>query len=316
MGIADFLFNGSAPPNTQTYGSTSNNLPQWYSDYTQSLISKANALASTPYVPYSGQRIAQNQQLGNAAGQITGQSFSYDPNTGKPVWVSTGQPGIQEQYKSDVGDALTALKGTLGANAAAGMDPYESRYQKDVIDNLVANSNENLNRNLSGISDRFISGGGFGGSRMGEAMGNAVRGSQRDLNTAVANAKQQGFNTALGASQADLARNLTGAQQLGGLAQQANQTRLANAAAAEAIGQSAAAEQQKNLDLAYKDYMDQMYNFPQQQLQNLAGLGSNVKVDTQQTTSNLAPASTYQASPLAQLASVGSAMAGLGSLIS
>lgn len=73
MAFTDFLFQGSPPPSVSTYGETTTNVPAWYNDYTQGLISKANAIAAEPYQPYGQQRIAnldyaQNQAYSNALG--------------------------------------------------------------------------------------------------------------------------------------------------------------------------------------------------------------------------------------------------------
>ena len=60
----------------------------------------------------------------------------------------------------------------------------------------------------------------FGGARHGVAMAEAAKGfNQQALDTS-ARLRQQGFNTALGASQADLNRQLGAAGQLAGMGQQ------------------------------------------------------------------------------------------------
>jgi len=72
MGVLDFLFQGSPPASVTTYGETTSNVPAWYSDYTQGLISRANSIAAEPYQPYSQARIAgfdplQTQAYNNTA---------------------------------------------------------------------------------------------------------------------------------------------------------------------------------------------------------------------------------------------------------
>jgi hypothetical protein len=86
MSLGDFLFNGSPPPSTTTYGSSIQNMPQWYMDYTQGTINAANSIASQPYQPYvdaSGnqiQRIAGLTTDQQAAGQATRDQFgAYQP---------------------------------------------------------------------------------------------------------------------------------------------------------------------------------------------------------------------------------------------
>jgi hypothetical protein len=58
MAILDFLFEGKPPASVTTYGQTVENLPAWYSDYTQGLIARANAVAAEPFQTYGYPRIA------------------------------------------------------------------------------------------------------------------------------------------------------------------------------------------------------------------------------------------------------------------
>lgn len=80
MGILDFLFQGSPPSSVTTYGETTQDLPTWYSDYTQGLISRANAIAAEPYQAYTNPRIAQLDPAQQYAYQKTaGLEASYQP---------------------------------------------------------------------------------------------------------------------------------------------------------------------------------------------------------------------------------------------
>lgn len=80
MAFTDFLFQGSPPPSVSTYGETTTNVPAWYNDYTQGLISKANAIASEPYQPYGQQRIANLDYAQNLAyGKALGLEGTYSP---------------------------------------------------------------------------------------------------------------------------------------------------------------------------------------------------------------------------------------------
>jgi hypothetical protein len=80
MGVLDFLFQGNPPPSVTTYGETTSNVPAWYSDYTQGLISKANAIAAEPYQPYTQARIAAYDPLQTAAyNKTAGLESTYSP---------------------------------------------------------------------------------------------------------------------------------------------------------------------------------------------------------------------------------------------
>jgi hypothetical protein len=58
MSLSNFLFQGAPPPSVTQYGTSTQGLPQWLSDYTQGLLGKANAVAAEPYQAYGGPRIA------------------------------------------------------------------------------------------------------------------------------------------------------------------------------------------------------------------------------------------------------------------
>jgi hypothetical protein len=123
MGVLDFLFQGSPPASVTTYGETTSNVPAWYSDYTQGLISRANAIAAEPYQPYSQARIAGFDPLQNRAyeqaGALAGQ---YQPlldlsqnaiyNAGAGSSVGAAYPYIQQALQYN---PYTAASGSLGA---------------------------------------------------------------------------------------------------------------------------------------------------------------------------------------------------------
>jgi len=115
MAVTDFLFQGQPPASVTTYGETTTNVPKWYSDYTQGLISRANSIAAEPYQPYSEARIA---------GFDTAQNTAYD----KAV-------GLEDQYSSLMDTAKQNISGATGSsqnaaqpyiNTALGYNPYET----------------------------------------------------------------------------------------------------------------------------------------------------------------------------------------------
>jgi hypothetical protein len=122
MGVLDFLFQGSPPPSVTTYGETTSNVPKWYSDYTQGLISRANSIAAEPYQPYNQARIAGFDPLQNKAYSNTANLEStYSPmmqqsqnaiyNAGAGSSVNAAQPYINQALQYN---PYTAASGTLG----------------------------------------------------------------------------------------------------------------------------------------------------------------------------------------------------------
>ena len=248
MALTDFLFNGSPPASTTTYGSSTSSLPAWYNDYTQGLISKANAIAATPYQQYQGARIAgfnpQQEQafsnVNNLAGQYQGgvnsEAFAPAAKTIADAGSNTAlgnnaqaqgayNTALSSQYNPyDVakGSIQNAITGTNNASGSAlgGAGDYlnaQQQFLNPIYQNIQRLGDEKLNQAENGISDRFISGGGFGGSRMGQAIGSARRSSIADIAGQQATLANQGYQQGISSSQSDLARQMQGAAQIGQL---------------------------------------------------------------------------------------------------
>jgi hypothetical protein len=122
MGALDFLFQGSPPTSVTTYGESTTNVPTWYSDYTQGLISRANSIAAEPYQPYSQARIAGFDPAQTSAyNQTLGLQGQYQPmldasknaiyNAGSGSSTGAAQPYINKALQYNPYDAAS---GTLG----------------------------------------------------------------------------------------------------------------------------------------------------------------------------------------------------------
>jgi hypothetical protein len=102
-------------------------------------------------------------------------------------------------------------------------------------------------------------------------------------------------------AQQQAATQLAAGQQLGTLGQLGQTMGLKDLAALEAVGQTQQQQGQKNLDLAYQDFLQQR-QYPQQQLSMLNALIRGLPYSTTADTSATGPANIYSPSPLAQLA--------------
>jgi len=145
MATLDFLFQGQPPPSVTTYGTATAGIPQFLSDYTQGLLSKANAVAAEPYQTYGAPRIAdftqaQQQAFQNTAamqGQwspsiqsaqnLTGQAAASDPSQAASGYMSAAMGvnpmGAASPYFGQAG-ALNPTGAASGmVNQAAGMNP-------------------------------------------------------------------------------------------------------------------------------------------------------------------------------------------------
>ena len=111
--------------------------------------------------------------------------------------------GLAEKAYTKTEPYLTEAKKASYTDVAKYMSPY----QTGVIDVIAKQGARNLSENLlPAVSDQFIRAGQFGGNRMGEFGSRALRDTQESVLNQQAQLANQGYGQALGASQADLAR--------------------------------------------------------------------------------------------------------------
>lgn len=386
MGILDFLFEGAPPPSVTEYGVTTENLPAWYSDYTQGLIAKANAIAAEPYQTYGQPRLAQldpyqtsaYQQTADLSGQISplyGTARGYIQGAAAPGATQAASPyltqagtlatqfsgadtsALAQPYLQQAGQLVTQAAGPISGQIQNYMDPY----REQVVNRIGELGQRQLTENiLPTLQAQGISSGQFGGTRSAEAMGRALRDVQESTLAAQTQALSQGYGqaaqlagadaarqlaaaqqagalgtTAAGLESTDVARQLAAAQQLGQVGQQygaltqqdlarqlqagaqygalageEQQAALQRIGALEAAGAAKQQDVQRNLDLAYQDFLQQQ----EYDRQNIAFLNAAVRgleIPTQITKEGTGPASVYQPSPLSQLAAGFGAYSGL-----
>jgi hypothetical protein len=378
MSLTDFLFEGQAPPAVTQYGSRSENIPQFMSDYTLGLISRANAIAAEPYQSYGGPRVAgftndtQNAfnqtrlasqaytgPLSQALG-LTQQASQSNPFATASPYI-TSAAGMTQQAANAPG-ALSAASpymqqasGTFtGNNVNQYMDPYVQNVVNRASDVATRNFNENL---MPGIQDKFTRAGQYGSSGMLKDATRAARDTteniQSQANAALSQAYQNagqlyGQDASRQGTLAQLAGSLssqdqaaklqaagqlgtlgstlgtlqgqTGAlqlqagQQYGALGQSAQQLGLQGAAALDTIGQEQQGLNQRNLDTAYQDFQNQT-QYPRQTIDWMSSVIRGIPYSSSTQTSQTGPANAYQPSPLSQIASLGTGIAGIQQLL-
>lgn len=116
--------------------------------------------------------------------------------------------------------AMGRVAAGMGQTAAGGMGAYQNPYEQAVVDKTLRDVGGAAQIGLNTLGAQAQQARAFGGSRHGIAEAEALKGYQQQAMDKVAALRQQGFNTALGASQADLQRQLGAAGQLAGLGQQ------------------------------------------------------------------------------------------------
>ena len=126
-------------------------------------------------------------------------------------------------YQQAAGAQQAAMGRTaMGMNqtAAGGMGAYANPYETQVVQQSLADVGRQAQMGFNQLGAQAQAAGAFGGSRHGIAQGEMGKSYAGQMANTAAQMRQQGFNTALGASQADLQRQLGAAGQLAGLGQQ------------------------------------------------------------------------------------------------
>lgn len=116
--------------------------------------------------------------------------------------------------------AMTRVGQGMNQTAAGGMAAYQNPYQQQVIDATLRDIGGAQQMAMNQLGAQATQANAFGGSRQGIAEAETNKAFNQQAIDAVSRMRQQGFNTALGASQADLNRQLGAAGELAGLGQQ------------------------------------------------------------------------------------------------
>lgn len=326
MGIADFLFEGKAPPSTTTYGSTTANIPQWMNDYNLGLVSRANAIAAEPYQAYGGPRIAGFTDDTRNAFNLTRQAANaYQGPLAQALGITESAAAPGTGGLASAQPYMTAGTG----NYPGAVSQYMNPYVQNVIDRAKLEANRNYTeRILPQLDAKFTAGGQYGSSAMAREANRAARdlteGLQSQSNAALSQAYTSGADIfaqdqsrQLGAAQlagqlgaVDQENKLRAGAQLGLLGQTSQELGLKGAGALDTIGQMQQQQQQRNLDLAHQDFQAQK-NYPRENIDWLSSVIRGMPAPVSSTTTSTGPASTYQTSPLNQIGSAATGIAGL-----
>ena len=189
-------------------------------------------------------------------------------------------------------EATTATRAGLGP-AYEGIDNYMSPYIKNVADTTGAYLRQQQEQAQSGALGNAISSGAFGGDRAGIAAANLQQQNQMAYGKTMADILNQGYTQALGASQADLARQLAGGEQLAGLGAQSQQLGLQGAQAKIAAGTMEQQTEQAGKDAMINRFMQEK-GYPFQTAQFLANIAMGTGAASGSTTSTQQPVGFFQ----------------------
>lgn len=312
MALTDFLNNGQLPTGSTFKSLTSETvLPDWYTNYAMQLLSNQQALAAQPMPTYQGPRVAEFSPTTRAGFDMTGAAANaYQPALNAATQATQGainSPG-------GLGAAQPFLT-QAGTSSVANIGNYMNPFTNTVVNRIGELGARNLNENLlPEVEGRYIKAGqlgygdrnGLGGTPSGMMTdtARALRDTNADVLAEQSKALQAGYSEAAGLAGTDLtrqanlastagtlggqdiSRNLTGAGQLGELGAQAQALGLTGAGALQKVGDTQQGQAQKNLDVAYSDFLRQQ-GYPQEQisamLQTFGGVAAGVpKASTEQ----------------------------------
>jgi hypothetical protein len=328
MAFLNFLTQGQPLPSTSSSLTTSQ-VPQYLSDYLYNLMSGAYSAAQEEYQPYSGPRLAgfSPNQL-EAFNQTQGSVGAYKPQLGAAEQTATEAANLSPTAMAQ--PYFNAASASMPGVVSNYMNPYEENVTNRMGDIAARQIREKL---MPAMNDQFIRAGQFGSTRQQELAQRGVRDIAENLSGQIGTQLAQGYTTAGQQAQEDLRRQasigqaagqLAGTEMTGlgniaglqaGLGQKEQALGLQGAAALEAVGAQQQGQQQKNLDLAYQDFLRQT-QYPKEQISFLSnvvrGLPSGGGTAS---TATSGMGQQYSASPLAQLASAGMSAAALSSLM-
>ena len=238
-------------------------------DALQRNVMAAQQVSQLPYQPYSGPRVAGFRPAEQQAFDIAQQAVA-------------GRVGSQQLAGATQAAQQAAAFGPeqFQQNVAGFMSPY----QQNVIDTTMARLSKARAERDAATKAQLAASRAFGNTRRG--VYEAQLAAEQDLNTAqtLANLYQQGYGQAAGLAAGLPSQRLQASQQLAALAPQALAQEQAYSSMLGGVGQQQRGMAQQNLDLAYRDFLEQR-GYPVEQLRILqSGLqGMPAVTSTQQT---------------------------------
>lgn len=191
----------------------------------------------------------------NAANGLLNESAGMSPFAAANPYLTQSQQTTAQALADRALNAANPYLQAASQSAAANVGAYMSPYQQGVMDVIAKQGARNLSENLMpNVSDAFIRAGQFGSSRMGEFGSRALRDTQEGILNQQAQLANQGYNQAMGATQADLARQAQLAGTVGSISGADLSRILQGAGQYQNIGQTAG-------------------QLTSQEMQNLANLG-------------------------------------------
>ena len=238
-------------------------LPAYQEAQAKELFQAGKSLAATPFVPYTGPRVAgfnpdQLRQFEATRGLFkTG--MQYDPLT-----------GIQELAQKEAPQI-----GQVGSLLGADIGAYQSPYTQQVIDQSMADIQRQADIARRQAQSRAIGAGAFGGSRSALLETESQRPYIEQQARTAAGLRQAGFEQAQRAAESDIARQqqmamfapeleLRARQQQAGLLGGVGAEQMARLGRLGQIGKQQQQLQQMGLQIPYQEFERALAYGPQQ----------------------------------------------------
>jgi hypothetical protein len=283
-----FLCETPDPKVQPTTSTVVNEIPAYEQEARKRLYATADQVASQPYTPYTGQRLADfTPAQQQAFGQVAGMQGSWLG----PMAAAYGMTGQAAQQFPQ-------------ANLGAYMNPYS----QNVTDIAAREATRNAAIQKKSLQDQFTKSGSFGGYRQGVAESELSRNLGQQLDDIYLKGGQAAFTQAGQLFGADRDAALKAGNQFGTLAGQGQNLAFKDSAALQAVGDAQQAMNQANLTQGYQDFTAQR-DYPREQTNWLANI---IKGTTQQSGSTTQGQQIIpQASPISQIAGLGTTALGL-----
>ena len=212
----------------------------------QDLYGKAKGIASQPFVPYTGGRVAgfnPDQLAGfDATRNMFGQSMGYNPRSQLNTLATQNAPSL--------------LNTDIGA--------YQNPFQTQVIDNTLGDLNRARQMQIQSDQDAAIGRGAFGGSRSALLEAETNRNFADRAGNIAADLRSQGFDRATNLAGMDIDNEFRNRGFQAGLLGNQLSDQYRNLGLMSGIGGQQQGLQQRGMDAGYNEFMRALGYGPQQ----------------------------------------------------
>lgn len=314
-GLSQSGASAALPYVAQGAGAFPDSVDRYMNPYNQQVTDRIGALAARNLkeniLPgINTQFIASGQFGGSRQGDITARAIrdANESALGQQAQVlQQGYAQAGQQFTADQARAIQAgqtLGGLTQGDAAAALQAANLRGNLTATDAARQLAIGQTTGQLAGQNaDRALSAATLSGSLTNQDALRQLQAAQLEgnLTSADRSAIMDAGKSFADATNMDATRAINAGSTLGGLGQIRQNLGLRDAAALEGIGSQEQQLNQQNLSTAYNDFLEQR-GYPAAQTQYLSSIFRGLAPPASTTATNVGPGSTYQASPLAQLA--------------